>query len=122
MGRASTLNLVKDNLIDLINPIVVIVTPIKIFYIRWYTWCGSEYTTELQLMEHPEVHAYTIEIASAPTLYYYCTNHQAWGVKLTHTYAELKSLVQNYLQNTETQFVSDLPKLIEQTEERILNY
>ena len=36
------------------------------------------------------------------------------------TYAELKSLVQNYLQNTETQFVSDLPKLIEQTEERIL--
>lgn len=36
------------------------------------------------------------------------------------TYTELKSLVQNYLQNTETQFVSDLPKLIEQTEERIL--
>ena len=36
------------------------------------------------------------------------------------TYSELKSLVQNYLQNTETQFVSDLPKLIEQTEERIL--
>ena len=29
------------------------------------------------------------------------------------TYAELKSLVQNYLQNTETTFVSDLPKLIE---------
>ena len=28
------------------------------------------------------------------------------------TYAELKSLVQNYLQNTETQFVSDLPNLI----------
>ena len=37
------------------------------------------------------------------------------------TYAELKSLVQNYLQNTETTFVSDLPKLIEQAEERILN-
>ena len=36
------------------------------------------------------------------------------------TYLELKNLVQNYLQNTETQFVSDLPKLIEQTEERIL--
>ena len=36
------------------------------------------------------------------------------------TYSELKSLVQNYLQHTETQFVSDLPKLIEQTEERIL--
>ena len=36
------------------------------------------------------------------------------------TYAELKSLVQNYLQNTETTFVSDLPKLIEQAEERIL--
>ena len=36
------------------------------------------------------------------------------------TYAELKSLVQNYLQNTETQFVSDLPNLIKQAEERIL--
>ena len=36
------------------------------------------------------------------------------------TYSELKSLVQNYLQNTETTFVSDLPKLIEQAEERIL--
>ena len=36
------------------------------------------------------------------------------------TYAELKSLIQNYLQNTETQFVSDLPSIIKQAEERIL--
>jgi hypothetical protein len=36
------------------------------------------------------------------------------------TYSELKSLVQNYLQNTETTFVSDLPNLIKQAEERIL--
>jgi|TARA_R100000455_G_C6265239_1_gene120475 hypothetical protein len=36
------------------------------------------------------------------------------------TYAELKSLVQNYLENTETTFVSDLPKIIEQAEVRIL--
>jgi len=28
------------------------------------------------------------------------------------TYAELKSLIQNYVQNTETTFVSDLPNLI----------
>ena len=36
------------------------------------------------------------------------------------TYSELKSLIQNYLQNTEATFVSDLPNIIEQTEERIL--
>jgi len=36
------------------------------------------------------------------------------------TYSELKSLIQNYLQNTETTFVSDLPNLIKQAEERIL--
>ena len=36
------------------------------------------------------------------------------------TYSELKSLIQNYLQNTETQFVSDLPSIIKQAEERIL--
>mgnify|MGYP003124523329 FL=1 len=36
------------------------------------------------------------------------------------TYLELKNLVQNYLENTETQFVSDLPNLIKQAEERIL--
>jgi len=36
------------------------------------------------------------------------------------TYSELKSLIQNYLQNTETIFVSDLPNLIKQAEERIL--
>jgi len=36
------------------------------------------------------------------------------------TYSELKSLVQNYLQNTETTFVSDLPTIIKQAEERIL--
>ena len=36
------------------------------------------------------------------------------------TYLELKNLVQNYLQNTETPFVSDLPNLIKQAEERIL--
>jgi len=36
------------------------------------------------------------------------------------TYAELKSLIQNYLENTETTFVSDLPKIIEQAEVRIL--
>ena len=36
------------------------------------------------------------------------------------TYAELKSLLQNYLENTATTFVSDLPKIIEQAEVRIL--
>ena len=36
------------------------------------------------------------------------------------TYAELKSLIQNYLENTETTFVADLPKIIEQAETRIL--
>jgi hypothetical protein len=36
------------------------------------------------------------------------------------TYAELKSLIQNYLENTEATFVSDLPKIIEQAETRIL--
>ena len=36
------------------------------------------------------------------------------------TFAELKSLIQNYLQNSETTFVSDLPSIIEQAEERIL--
>ena len=36
------------------------------------------------------------------------------------TYSELKSLIQNYLQNTETTFVSDLPNIIKQAEERIL--
>ena len=36
------------------------------------------------------------------------------------TCSQLKSLIQNYLQNTETTFVSDLPNIIEQAEERIL--
>ena len=36
------------------------------------------------------------------------------------TYSELKSLIQNYLENTEATFVSDLPKIIEQAETRIL--
>tara|TARA_R100001129_G_scaffold161279_1_gene126163 strand:- start:81 stop:722 length:642 start_codon:yes stop_codon:yes gene_type:complete len=36
------------------------------------------------------------------------------------TYSELKSLIQNYVQNTETTFVSDLPNLIKQAEEKIL--
>lgn len=36
------------------------------------------------------------------------------------TYAELKSAIQNYLQNTETTFVSDLPTIIKQAEIRIL--
>ena len=36
------------------------------------------------------------------------------------TYSELKSLIQNYLENTETTFVSDLPQIIKQAEERIL--
>ena len=36
------------------------------------------------------------------------------------TYSELKSLIQNYLENTETSFVSDLPQIIKQAEERIL--
>ena len=36
------------------------------------------------------------------------------------TYAELKSLIQDYTQNTESQFVADLPTFIQQTEERIL--
>ena len=36
------------------------------------------------------------------------------------TYSELKSLIQNYLQNTETTFVSDIPNIIKQAENRIL--
>jgi len=36
------------------------------------------------------------------------------------TYSELKSLIQNYLENTESTFVSDLPFIIKQAEERIL--
>ena len=36
------------------------------------------------------------------------------------TYAELKSSIQDYLQNTETTFVADLPTIIQQAEERIL--
>ena len=36
------------------------------------------------------------------------------------TYAELKSAIQNYLQNTETTFVADLTTIIKQGEERIL--
>ena len=37
------------------------------------------------------------------------------------TYAELKSAIQNYLQNTETTFVSDLPTIIKKAEIIILN-
>tara|TARA_R100000654_G_scaffold8174_3_gene19379 strand:- start:2670 stop:3311 length:642 start_codon:yes stop_codon:yes gene_type:complete len=37
------------------------------------------------------------------------------------TYAELKSSIQNYLQNSETTFVNDLPTIIKQAEGRILN-
>ena len=36
------------------------------------------------------------------------------------TYAELKSLIQNYLQNTETSFTTYLPDMIKQAEDRIL--
>jgi len=36
------------------------------------------------------------------------------------TYSELQSLIKNYLQNTESTFVSDLPNIIKQTEDRIL--
>lgn len=36
------------------------------------------------------------------------------------TYLELKNLIQNYLENTEETFVSDLPAIIKQAEERIL--
>jgi len=36
------------------------------------------------------------------------------------TYLELKNLIQNYLENTESTFVSDLPAIIKQAEERIL--
>ena len=36
------------------------------------------------------------------------------------TYAELKSLIQNYLENTESTFVTDLPQIIKQAENRIL--
>ena len=36
------------------------------------------------------------------------------------TYAQLKSAIQNYLQNSETNFVNDLPTIIKQAEERIL--
>ena len=34
------------------------------------------------------------------------------------TYSELKSLIQNYLENNETSFVSNLPDIIKQAEER----
>ena len=36
------------------------------------------------------------------------------------TYSELKSLIQDYLQNTETSFVSNINNIIKQAEERIL--
>ena len=36
------------------------------------------------------------------------------------TYSELQSLIKNYLQNTETTFVSDIPNIIKQAEDRIL--
>ena len=36
------------------------------------------------------------------------------------TYSELKSLIQDYLQNTETSFVSNINNVIKQAEERIL--
>ena len=36
------------------------------------------------------------------------------------TYSELKSLIQDYLQNTEATFVADLPTIIKQAETRIL--
>ncbi len=36
------------------------------------------------------------------------------------TYAELKSLIQNYLQNTESSFTTYLPDMIKQAEDRIL--
>ena len=36
------------------------------------------------------------------------------------TYAELKSLIQNYLENTESTFVTDLPQIIQKAENRIL--
>ena len=36
------------------------------------------------------------------------------------TYAELKNLIQNYLQNTETSFTTYLPDIIKQAEDRIL--
>ena len=36
------------------------------------------------------------------------------------TYLELQSLIKNYLQNTETTFVSDIPNIIKQAEDRIL--
>ena len=37
------------------------------------------------------------------------------------TYAELKTAIQNYLQNTESTFVSSLDTIIKQVEDRILN-
>ena len=36
------------------------------------------------------------------------------------TYAELQTAIKDYLQNTETTFVTDLPTIIKQAEERIL--
>ena len=36
------------------------------------------------------------------------------------TYSELKTAIQDYLQNSETTFVNDLPTIIKQAEERIL--
>tara|TARA_B100001057_G_scaffold180278_1_gene180948 strand:- start:1149 stop:1790 length:642 start_codon:yes stop_codon:yes gene_type:complete len=36
------------------------------------------------------------------------------------TYTELQTLIQNYLENSETTFVGDLPQIIKQAEERIL--
>ena len=39
---------------------------------------------------------------------------------MSFTYAGLKTAIQNFTENTETTFVSDLPKIIEQAEVRIL--
>ena len=36
------------------------------------------------------------------------------------TYGELKNLIQNYLQNSETSFTTYLPDIIKQAEDRIL--
>ena len=35
------------------------------------------------------------------------------------TYSELKNLIQNYLENSETTFVNDLPQIIKQAEDGI---
>ena len=40
---------------------------------------------------------------------------------MSYTYAQLKSAIQNYADNTETTFVDSIPDFIESAEQQILN-